>query len=605
MDDHLADDIFSAESMTRRKPGGMQRSGHHEPRSVTGSNTSQSPSRRSPKSPPRSPSWMRHHRDSPPRSPPHRLISPSISPTERFPDSAYNDKSVRSVPGSSSQFPDRGHVEEYEIRLDDGHEFEFNAMAELGGVPPKPARMGNDVFRMPPGGNSIAAGADFDHGILNVASFAAAIANDTAHLTRMSVSPMDAMPVKPLAETFPDQPSVNFDRLTPTVAEQSMKASDVSDPTPKVIDYQNARRQKAKPPTSGADWSPISDLSPIIDVSPSVERVEQDHMIGRTGDGGSKRGSAVTDSAMQRRALPNTPAARMTDSKTQLTEENRVNSVAETIRGNEMYQVLVEGSTQSGLSQEDEIIVKSSLKRCPRFEDITVISSVADGTAKQEMLVQQQSNIAATSSVMKLSVSDASKCEKQAIRDEQSVGAVPRVILQQPSERQVNTDRQGTSMQVDVDFRDSSLRKTELTALPQSPASLTHQVDRDSAADSRLTPAQASKAKRRLPSVDGAADPTSSAAVKPVVESPVPENGSCAATTPSSMESPSTSVESNAKKQRRRLPPVPVELGSNISSRRLRSRSADSRVNDDETNAEKERLRRHLRLKEVSSSIIS
>ena len=78
----------------KMKPSALQDSGHagvhgaatshhdqqQRPQATAAAVNSSSPSRRSPKSPPRSPSWMRHHRDSPPRT-----ISPSISPTERFP----------------------------------------------------------------------------------------------------------------------------------------------------------------------------------------------------------------------------------------------------------------------------------------------------------------------------------------------------------------------------------------------------------------------------------------------------------------------------------------------------------------------------------------
>ena len=61
---------------------------------------------------------------------------------------------------------------------------------------------------------------------------------------------------------------------------------------------------------------------------------------------------------------------------------------------------------------------------------------------------------------------------------------------------------------------------------------------------------------------------------------------------------------SDVKKTRRRLPPVPVdaEPATARPPRRIRSRSADSRV--DEASVEKERLRRHLKLREVRDEFI-
>jgi len=67
-----------------------------------------------------------------------------------------------------------------------------------------------------------------------------------------------------------------------------------------------------------------------------------------------------------------------------------------------------------------------------------------------------------------------------------------------------------------------------------------------------------------------------------------------------------TSKEDEVKKTRRRLPPVPVDAEAVTAvtppARRIRSRSADSRV--DEASVEKERLRRHLKLREVRSVYI-
>lgn len=105
--------------------------------------STQSPSRRSPKSPPRSPSWIRHRRvggpsDSPTLSPPPPIVGDRF-----FPDSHYPTGRAGVLGGGPG-------VEEYEIRLDDGHEFESGlsshqhaTAAEFGqaGGPPKPARV--------------------------------------------------------------------------------------------------------------------------------------------------------------------------------------------------------------------------------------------------------------------------------------------------------------------------------------------------------------------------------------------------------------------------------------------------------------------------------
>ena len=381
----------------KMKPSALDRSGlHHEQRqAVNSSATSQSPSRRSPKSPPRSPSWMRHHRDSPPRT-----ISPSISPTERFPESTFVDR-PRPL--------DKLQVEEYEIRLDDGREFNFDvvmatsaAAGDAGAtsirsqLPPKPAR--SDVYRLMTSTGSEPAGTrpeDDDSSVLNVASYAAAIASDTAHLTRLSVSPLEFDAGRHSDQSF-SQSSTVPDHTAAVTAVSTATGATLADPTPKTIDYQNARRQKGKPPSpssAGTDWSPISDLSPIIDVSPSTERVEQDRM----SSGGISRGLPSTgvkavpsQSVDNRRVLPNSPQQTLpTDVSSEIDSQYVVQRQPGRTDGTprDVY------VASDAISEEEGVMMRSSLKRCPNFDNISSISSVNDVNALQPNVRQKSPNV--------------------------------------------------------------------------------------------------------------------------------------------------------------------------------------------------------------------
>ena len=115
------------------------------------------------------------------------------------------------------------------------------------------------------------------HGV-DLASFAATVASDTAHLTNLSVSPTnlvtrdgDYLDITQDGDSI-SPPSPNYF--------EDMEEVDLADPTPKSIDYQNSKRQKVRPPPT-TDWSPVTDLSPILDVSPSVEKAEQEAMIAQ------------------------------------------------------------------------------------------------------------------------------------------------------------------------------------------------------------------------------------------------------------------------------------------------------------------------------------
>ena len=226
-----------------------------------------SPSRVSPRagSPPRSPSWLKY-KESPPRSPHMIILSPTRSPTERFP---------HDIPFDADD----------DVRADDvtRDEFTFPAMTSAAledrspydnvHPPPKPARHNSSSSSSGSSRSSRSLSVDdvFDgeaaaeRGVeLDVASFAAAIASNTAHLTNMSDS--DAV------TSQPEVLQTTYFSTGDHVAEEA-SATIVTRP----IGLQNITRQKAKPPAD--DWSPDNDLSPIFDVSPSVERCEHDSML--------------------------------------------------------------------------------------------------------------------------------------------------------------------------------------------------------------------------------------------------------------------------------------------------------------------------------------
>ena len=115
------------------------------------------------------------------------------------------------------------------------------------------------------------------HGV-DLASFAATVASDTAHLTNLSVSPTNLV-VRDGDYLDITQDGDSISPPSPNYFED-MEEVDLADPTPKSIDYQNSKRQKVRPPPT-TDWSPVTDLSPILDVSPSVEKAEQEAMIAQ------------------------------------------------------------------------------------------------------------------------------------------------------------------------------------------------------------------------------------------------------------------------------------------------------------------------------------
>lgn len=121
--------------------------------------------------------------------------------------------------------------------------------------------------------------------VMDLATYAATVASNTANLTSMSVSPTNievkpghespesissSSPVSPFYDNVPYKDETHHD-------DESEEDIELADPSQKSIDYQGSKRQKARPPTT--DWSPVIDLSPILDVSPSLEEAEQAEML--------------------------------------------------------------------------------------------------------------------------------------------------------------------------------------------------------------------------------------------------------------------------------------------------------------------------------------
>ena len=599
----------------KMKPSALDRSGvhatHHEQRqAVNSSTTSQSPSRRSPKSPPRSPSWMRHHRDSPPRT-----ISPSISPTERFPESTFIDR-PRPL--------DKLQVEEYEIRLDDSREFDFDVVmaasvasgdASATGIrpslPPKPAR--SDVYRLATSTGNESAGArpeDDESSVLNVASYAAAIASDTAHLTRLSVSPLEFDAGRPLDQTF-TEPSSLSEHVTSVTAVSTATGATLADPTPKTIDYQNARRQKGKPPSpssASTDWSPISDLSPILDVSPSIERVEQDRMSA----GGISRGlptSGVRAAPSQpvdssRRVLPNAPQQTLPAAVTSITPGIDAQYVVQRQPGRtEATSEDIYRAPDVIVTEEEGVMMRSSLKRCPNFDNISSISSVNDVTALQSNVRQESANAMSPASGSRPRTGESASApagQSKFVADEAGRG-LKRTSAAGDTRTAVERGRQDlvTESQQSPRLADSQLR-TEDSAGRQTSDFIAPSDREQRSLKTNVSAHSASDSSARKQSSNAETAVTTDKNVKEQQRLTKPSSQAVVQKKQSELTGKSaTSKDDDVKKTRRRLPPVPVdaETATARPARRIRSRSADSRV--DEASVEKERLRRHLKLREV------
>lgn len=241
------------------------------------------------RSPPRSPSWMRYHRDSPPRSPTYR-ISPSMSPTERYPNDLDDDPMTSSgedlTSGVGGGYGDYDYVTNivnpYMVSRDHAPPSSMSSASMMSqSAPAKPARASGGLGGVVSNSDRQVGGGyrhDNDEMTANIdlASYAAAIASNTANLLSMRdggvmASDGDGSSLLLAGLSPPSPPSPDYDDY------------DLDEPTPKTIDTQGLRssagRQNKMPPVADMLWSPVNDLSPIIDVSPSIERLEQEDMM--------------------------------------------------------------------------------------------------------------------------------------------------------------------------------------------------------------------------------------------------------------------------------------------------------------------------------------
>ncbi|PVD25126.1 hypothetical protein C0Q70_15624 [Pomacea canaliculata] len=299
--------------------------------------------------PPRSPSW-REGLESPPFSPRRRDSYPGkksrgspVSPRDKKMHFTYNDLSPSpraysfddgyegqlraSVGGDTMSFSQHG-VNSFSQRLspkspDEEKESFASAMAhqlhfEL--PPTRGAKTGSSTLSsfghsgpdgafVPPlvgqplsltGSGSAYVGSDMiglPHSapVMDLATFAATVASNTATLTSMTVSPTAILPhgatgmssqhPEPLSPDSVDSTDSTSSPGSPGYYDNANSTSDdmedmeLADPTSKSIDMGSSKRQKARPPST--DWSPVIDLSPILDVSPSVEEAEQEDMLAK------------------------------------------------------------------------------------------------------------------------------------------------------------------------------------------------------------------------------------------------------------------------------------------------------------------------------------
>lgn len=137
---------------------------------------------------------------------------------------------------------------------------------------------------------------------IDLATYAATIASNTANLTQMTVSPtnLQVLPVTERDEISPDsQDTESTESASPISPSYYENGSDdledveLADPSSKSIDYQGSKRQKVRPPST--DWSPVIDLSPILDVSPSIEEAERVDMFEKQEEERRRRESQEED----------------------------------------------------------------------------------------------------------------------------------------------------------------------------------------------------------------------------------------------------------------------------------------------------------------------
>lgn len=246
----------------------------------------QSPSRRSPKSPPRSPSWMRL-RESPTRTSCIRTRSPQVSPSEKYPSKLLDEPHHTGLPCSDE-------YRDYEAYLDERRNPNGNGLETTEGKSGaaddvedghSSLHLGNHFFS--------SSGYEDARESFDLASFAATVASGTAHLTSMSFSP--PRPVEPLVNTTGASSSIDRvpdDQLCLPVSsegrlDESMSShAEVTTEEHPVGEETDNQKDAADSPgdllllasslSAVEHWSGRFELSPIPDVSPSTDSEEID-----------------------------------------------------------------------------------------------------------------------------------------------------------------------------------------------------------------------------------------------------------------------------------------------------------------------------------------
>ncbi|KAL4226640.1 hypothetical protein ACF0H5_014621 [Mactra antiquata] len=194
--------------------------------------------------------------------------------------------------------------------------------------------------------------------VMDLATYAATVASNTANLTSMSISPtnIDTRHNQDSPESTQSSSPVSpyYDNVSSYKDESQEEELDddieLADPSQKSIDYQGSKRQKARPPTT--DWSPVIDLSPILDVSPSLEEAEQAEMLAQQQAERERQASREGDESPPENsfvAIGDIEAAEVDYQYYGLKRYNVVEDISELVRNNNDNN----GSPSSNLSSDN------------------------------------------------------------------------------------------------------------------------------------------------------------------------------------------------------------------------------------------------------------
>lgn len=257
------------DSLPRIRPSPLDRVSHSG-----GSDQNQSPSRRSPKSPPSSPSWGARYRESPTRSPVSRSTrSPQISPGDK-----HSLKLLEGISVSILSVQDSSCLGGTRVLDSASTTNKLIERAESGNVV---HQVQSSEFQ----DNSTGPIASHEDYCVDLASYAATVASSTACLMSMNTSPPELEKIA----TCPGLVSaVNQLSDGLPVTHQVVGADDTdlhlplqsqcSSTDPEQEDILQSSNNQIIPLPIQTDWSPLGDLYPILDVSPSIERLEQEKM---------------------------------------------------------------------------------------------------------------------------------------------------------------------------------------------------------------------------------------------------------------------------------------------------------------------------------------